>query len=748
MENTKTQQEYKYFVGIDFGPETTSCHYVINDNKFKKIEKNRGDIGFWPGQSVLTHEIASAIGYTDSTKPNMYIGGRVFTYPEVVGNLPNKLDSPEGRKSCADFFKTYNDHVLERINRKLKEMEHFREDLNYEAATIDNIQYCFLLQSAHYKENLLEALKQAGIHRDEDPEDKIVIVDKHLAMAKKVSRQGGIKNNSIICDIGSDFTRIRSVEITRKQHLDVRASSDWITFNNLGDEKIDQVAKDLAMEDMKKQGLDTHEKSDFILENAMEYFRKNMKYTIQFQDLEKEHFARVVLPEEKKSIYISFPRKDLKEKAYDPLFNEIIESVAKFYESESAVHVFLSGRLSKLGYWRPKMLKKFSERLEQDAQDGVNKELSEELQQVIERTLNQNLDDLRECSVQSLHSRTKEYKRECIVNKKYNELLGDFDKLIDSRWFLKPALKSELDKVLKEIQLEKDVSLVQLREGLRQKSHSLDECLKANVETKLNNLDLQEILQDFKKNNIDEILREITEEMFYEQFDKFKTPQLLKESDAVFNQKFEELEQNSSEMMKLQNGDAKKRLTKDRLIGILLDKEWRNLRDELNKEEREEMESRRQKIAQKENEEYLNRLHQKKSKEDLRQEWEKFYKIRLACIPSKSWRQELREAETDFQEELQKMEEGLEDTFEEESKEELSKRLEDFNGEFNQQFSTLKKAFTLKFDSLERKMRALINEKERARVQNEDFNCNKIIWSLDYGMLPAKVAADFLIPDF
>ncbi|KAI8645210.1 hypothetical protein BD408DRAFT_429745 [Parasitella parasitica] len=328
--NTTTKQEYKYFVGIDFGTTESSCCYAIRGEKDRNNDKQIAvhSVGYWSCQSIYDFKIPSAIAYPGSSKPDVYIGGNIARYPNAITSLPDKLDSPDGIKSCADFLKAFNAHVLARIEHKEKENGREHDDV-----TLANIQYCFTLQQAQYKGNLLEALKLAEIYSSEDHEDKILIVDTQLAMAKKIRKLQRIENNFIICEIDSKFTKIKSMEIIKENgHLSARESGDSITLDKLGDGQIDEQVKELVKKDMKKQQLDSRDDCDSIQELALQHFREKMKYWIDFEDLEKQNFARVFLSEKKETISIDLPLKDLKEKAYDPIIDEIIESVEKLYK--------------------------------------------------------------------------------------------------------------------------------------------------------------------------------------------------------------------------------------------------------------------------------------------------------------------------------------------------------------------------------------------------------------------------------
>ncbi|KAI8645232.1 hypothetical protein BD408DRAFT_480732 [Parasitella parasitica] len=716
--NTTTKQEYKYFVGIDFGTTESSCCYAIRGEKDRNNDKQIAvhSVGYWSCQSIFDFKIPSAIAYPDPSKPDVYIGGNIARYPNAITSLPDKLDSPDGIKSCADFLKAFNAHVLARIEHKEKENGREHDDV-----TLANIQYCFTLQQAQYKGNLLEALKLAEIYSSEDHKDKILIVDTQLAMAKKIRKLQRIENNFIICEIDSKFTKITSMEIINENgRLSARESGDSITLDKLGDEQIDEQVKELVKKDMKKQQLDSRDDCDSIQELALQYFRKKMKYWIDFEDLEKQNFARVCLPGKKETISIDLPLKDLKERAYDPMIDEIIESVEKLYKSEFAVHVVLSGGGQSISdYMKQKLEEKLSKRLERDVQEKLDKELNELLEQVKETTINEKLDEAYDCLVQELRYYTKEATRRRMIDNQYYEALYKFTALKDNSK-LQHALKKELDEKLNEFKRD-DTLLARFTKGLRAKLHSKENVvLESNKEQNQNQLDnsyLEELIKAMK-GSISDTLENILCNIFEEQAAEFRNNYSVKGSDAIFDQNLKEFDQKLKELGGLDVKEVQEKLKKyelDTILGQRL-KYHCEILGEKELTDGNQIED-----------ECENPYEQLTKKEESRKRWERFYKIRLECVPRHEWEDELKKFECNFDKGKIELYDDFIEKNKMESEEELDLKSADLKEDFNEQLSLLKERFDNELQTLKHKIGIMINESERQRVLNERFAENNIV---------------------
>ncbi|KAI8647852.1 hypothetical protein BD408DRAFT_438884 [Parasitella parasitica] len=634
--NTTTKQEYKYFVGIDFGTTESSCCYAIRGEKDRNNDKQIAvhSVGYWSCQSIFDFKIPSAIAYPDSSKPDVYIGGNITRYPNAITSLPDKLGSPDGIKNCADFLKAFNAHVLSIIEHKEKENGREHDDV-----TLANIQYCFTLQHAQYKDNLLEALKLAEIYSSEDHEDKILIVDTQLAMAKKIRKLQHIENNFIVCEIDSKFTKIKSMEIIKENgHLSARESGDSITLGKLGDEQID----------------------------------------------------------------------------------EIIESVENLYKSEFAVHVVLSGGGQSISdYMKQKLEEKLSKRLERDVQEKLDKELNELLEQVKETTINEKLDEAYDCLVQELRYYTKEATRKRMIDDQYYKALRKFTALKDNSK-LQHALNKKLDEKLKEFKHD-DTLLAKFTKGLRAKLHSKENVvLESNKEQNQNQPDnsyLEELIEDMK-GSISDTLDNVLCNIFEEQAAEFRNNYSVQGSDAIFDQNLKEFDQKLEELGGLDVKEVQEKLKKYELDTIL---------DQRLKYHCEILREKELINGNQIEDECENSYQQLTKKEESRKRWERFYKIRLECVPRNKWEDELKNFKCNYDKGKIELHADFIEKNQMESDEELDLKSADLKEDFNEQLSLFKERFANELQTLKYKIGTMINESERQRVLNERFAENNIV---------------------
>lgn len=202
--------------------------------------------------------------------PDLQHSIRIKHLPNSL-NLSDLIPDEKNRIPSVDFLKLFHEHVIKEIRKQQGENG------------IKRIRYCFTLQHPSepiYKKNLLKAIKLAGICSDTDQEDKILFMDKYIAMAKHFlkSKDFQLNHKFMIVDADSKYTKIKVMKvISIGRKVDVKELSHGITDNKLCSDRLDVLFQKYMEKTINTHPLYTKETHDEMITTTVDYFKSQMK---------------------------------------------------------------------------------------------------------------------------------------------------------------------------------------------------------------------------------------------------------------------------------------------------------------------------------------------------------------------------------------------------------------------------------------------------------------------------------------
>ncbi|CEP09549.1 hypothetical protein [Parasitella parasitica] len=369
--------KYTYIQALDFGTTYSSCCYakVGNPSTVYSVKN-------WPRAAVKDEKIPSVIAYSGkhNTSTSIVPSAIAYTLTEQkssidveskikgFGNVPETSTSvlikhlpfvlhikdlepaENDRNPAADFLKLLHQHVIEDIK------------VNQGEKGINRIRYCFTLQhpsQPRYKTNITKAIKQAGICKDDDREDKILFIDSYTAMAKHLLKTQNLKldDRLIICDADSKYLKIKIVGVVSAgSDIDVKELEHNFTSDKLCSDQLNDLFENYILDVIKKHPIYTEDKLVRMKADALEYFEENIKYSLDLS-IETQVPIKLLTFQSAKGAapYLTLEMSDLKKKVYDPVIDEVCKLVSEQCRSASRDYVVLCGTLSHLQYMRQRL---------------------------------------------------------------------------------------------------------------------------------------------------------------------------------------------------------------------------------------------------------------------------------------------------------------------------------------------------------------------------------------------------------